>query len=44
MVTIQGRILLKPDKDNHSDDDLFDGSGDEIENPEAFMRKFVTQN
>jgi len=44
MVNIQGRILLRADGEKQMDDDLFDGSGDEIENPKAFIKKFMEEN
>jgi len=44
MVNIQGRILLRTDGEPEIDDDLFDGSGDEIEDAKAFIDKFVEEH
>lgn len=42
MVSIKGRIHLKIDnKHQINNDDLFDGSGDEIDNPEEFIKRFI---
>jgi len=43
MVNIQGRILLRTDGGKQLDDDLFDGSGDEIENPKKFIKRFMEE-